>query len=115
MPGPVIVSVYDDEHKHPANGIKYDLWQINDGNGRVQLKQGTFDEKSAPNVLLETDQAYPPGFFEIVLYTKDYFEKINKDLVLNDSRLTLSFGTNGNDHGLFLSINITPTGCSMTL
>lgn len=114
MTGKLTFAVYDDVHHQNAEGLEYDLWRIINPNNRVNIKHDRITDQRM-NLIIEATTPEQLGAFEIVLYVKDYFERFNENLNVQDSRLVISVGINRIDEDQFLNIHITPTGHTCTL
>jgi 5-hydroxyisourate hydrolase-like protein (transthyretin family) len=114
MTGKMSLCVHDDVHNQNADGIEYDLWRINDGTTRVNIGHDTITNNS-PHVLVQANTAEELGSFEVILYVKDYFERFNENIDVQDSRYILPFGINELNKDNHLNMHITPTGYTCTL
>jgi 5-hydroxyisourate hydrolase-like protein (transthyretin family) len=114
MSGKITFSVHDDVHNQKAEGIEYDLWRINNNTNRVNIKHDTITNDSS-NVLVQANTNEDLGSFEVVLYIKDYFERLNPNLDVQDSRFVVPFGMNELNRDYHLNVHITPTGYTCTL
>ncbi|CAF1220120.1 unnamed protein product [Rotaria magnacalcarata] len=108
MTGKLTVSVHDDIHNQNADGIQYDLWRINNGSNRVNIKHGTITDNSNPYILLQANTVDELGSFEIILYIKDYFESFNEKIHVQDNRIIVAFSMNDLNQDHHLRIFIRP-------
>jgi 5-hydroxyisourate hydrolase-like protein (transthyretin family) len=114
MPAKMTVAVHDDVHHQNAEGIEYDLWRINEPNGRVKIRHDQITSTNS-HVLIQANTPDELGSFEIVLFTKDYFEHLDQNLNVQNSRIIVPFGINQLDQDYHLNISITPTSYTCTL
>jgi 5-hydroxyisourate hydrolase-like protein (transthyretin family) len=114
MTGKTTIAVYDDVHHQDATGIEYDLWRVNNKTNRVSIKHDTLPSGHS-HVLIQTNTAEDLGSFEVILYTKDYFDRFNEDIQVPNSRLTIPFGVNELNQDQHLNIHIKPTSFTCTL
>jgi 5-hydroxyisourate hydrolase-like protein (transthyretin family) len=114
MSGKVTLSIYDDVHDKNAEGIEYDLWRINNNSNRVNIKHTTLTNDNQ-HVLLEASTPEQLGSYEVILFTKDYFERFNENIQVRDSRVIVPFGINERNEDYHLNIHITPTSYTCTL
>ncbi|CAF1141474.1 unnamed protein product [Rotaria sordida] len=114
MSGKITLAVHDELHNQYAEGIKYDLWRIDNNTNRIHVKNDTFTKNNS-NVLLHAHTNEELGSFEVILYIKDYFDKFNENIHVQNSRITVPFGMNELDKDYELNIFITPTSYTCTL
>ena len=114
MTGKMTVSVRDDVHHRNAEGIEYDLWRINQSTDRVKIKHDRITNQNQ-HVLVQANTPDELGSFEIVLFVKDYFNTMDQNLDVPDSRVIIPFGINDINRDYHLNIGITPTAFTCTL
>jgi 5-hydroxyisourate hydrolase-like protein (transthyretin family) len=114
MTGKLTLSVHDDIHHQNAEGIEYDLWRINQSTDRIKIKHDRITNQN-PHLLIQANTPDELGSFEIVLYVKDYFEHLNRDHNVQNSRIIVPVGINQIDQDNHLSIHLTSTGYTCTL
>ncbi|CAF1357806.1 unnamed protein product [Adineta steineri] len=114
MPGKMTFNVYDDVHKKNAEGIEYDLWRINNGKDRVNMKHEKLADGNS-HVLVEANKEEELGTFEVVIYAKDYFDRFNEDIEVKNSRYVIPFGVKDLSQDYHLNIHISPTSYTCTL
>lgn len=114
MPAKMTFSVFDNVNNKKADGLKYDLWRINDNTNRVNIKQDTITDDNQ-HVLVQANTNEDLGSYEVVLYIKDYYKQNNPDIDVQDSRMTVPFGVNDLNQDYHLNVHITPTTVTCTL
>ena len=114
MSGKITLSVFDSVHNQNATGIEYDLWRVNTSTNRVNIKHGTITNNDS-HLLLHARTAEELGSFEVILYVKNYFERFNENISVQDSRFIIPFGFHDLDQDYHLTIHISPTGVTCTL
>lgn len=114
MTGKFLLSVYDDIHHQNAEGLEYDLWRIVDSNNRVNIKHDRVPVER-PHELIQANTPNDLGSFELILFIKDYFQRFNENLRVENSRLVIPFGFNDLNENYHLNIHITPTSFTCTL
>ncbi|UJR21700.1 hypothetical protein I4U23_024777 [Adineta vaga] len=114
MPAKMMLSVYDNLHKKNAEGIEYDLWRVDKDSNRTNIKHATLTNDNS-HVLVEANTEEELGAYEVILFAKDYFDKFNEDITMQDSRFTISFGMNELNQDYQLGVRITPDGYTCTL
>jgi 5-hydroxyisourate hydrolase-like protein (transthyretin family) len=106
------VSVYDDIHNHFADNIEYDLWRVN--NNRTFIKHDIITDNSK-HLLFSVNTVEDLGYYEIVLYIKNYFDRFHENIKIPNHRLIIPVGMNELNQYYQLGIHITPTSHSCVL
>lgn len=114
MPAKMTFTVFDEVHDRHADGIEYDLWRIEKDSKRVNLGHKTFNGAQL-QTLVEANKPEELGSFEIVLYVKEYFDRFNENIKVQDARYVLPFGMNNADEEGYLGIRINPDSYTCTL